>query len=104
MKISFIFAWYDLWIGAFWDKKKRWLYLFLIPCFGIIIKLKEKDELSAYRKLYDDWLSAKDRYSRLSFAERYMNYGTDILKEIQLLDLKLKELERSIGHTGKTHY
>lgn len=40
-RISFIFAWYDLWIGFFWDKKKRWLYLSPIPTLGIILKFKK---------------------------------------------------------------
>jgi len=39
MKIELIFAWYDLWIGAFWDQKKKWLYVFPIPMCGIIIKM-----------------------------------------------------------------
>lgn len=33
-----IFAWYDFWIGVYWDKKNRYLYIFLIPCIGIRIK------------------------------------------------------------------
>lgn len=39
MKIKPIFAWYDLWIGAFWDKAKRKLYILPIPCFGILFEL-----------------------------------------------------------------
>jgi hypothetical protein len=38
VRIKLIFAWYDLWIGAFWDRKKRWLYIFPIPMFGVILK------------------------------------------------------------------
>jgi hypothetical protein len=38
-KIKFIFAWYDFWIGLFWDRKKKWLYIFPVPCIGILIKL-----------------------------------------------------------------
>lgn len=40
MKISFLFAWYDLWVGFFWDRKNKWLYILPIPCFGVILKFK----------------------------------------------------------------
>lgn len=38
MSIRFIFAWYDLWIGAYYDRKGRALYLLPIPCCGIVIQ------------------------------------------------------------------
>ncbi len=48
-KVEIIFAWYDLWIGFFWDQKKRWLYIFPLPTVGFIIKFKNrvipKDEI-----------------------------------------------------------
>lgn len=42
MKIRPIFAWYDFWIGAFWDSKKRKLYIFPLPMFGIVVSLNQK--------------------------------------------------------------
>lgn len=27
-----MFAWYDIWIGAYWDRKARVLYICPIPC------------------------------------------------------------------------
>jgi hypothetical protein len=37
MTVRFIFAWYDLWVGAFVDTAKRRVYVFPIPMCGIII-------------------------------------------------------------------
>ncbi len=44
MKVSFIFAWYDLWIGLFWDQRKRRLYILPIPCVGIVVEFKPSSE------------------------------------------------------------
>ena len=41
MKARFIFAWYDLWIGAYWDRKARALYILPAPCFGIVLTFAE---------------------------------------------------------------
>jgi hypothetical protein len=40
--VNLIFAWYDLWIGAYWDKKQRRLYILPIPCVGVVIQFKPK--------------------------------------------------------------
>jgi len=39
MKVRLVFAWYDFWIGIFFDRTKRRLYVFPVPCFGIRIDL-----------------------------------------------------------------
>lgn len=41
MRIKPIFAWYDLWVGAFWDSRKRRLYILPLPCVGIVIQFQE---------------------------------------------------------------
>jgi len=42
IKIRLIFAWYDLWVGVFIDTRKRRLYVFPLPCFGLVISLATK--------------------------------------------------------------
>lgn len=31
MTVSVRFAWYDLWVGAYWDRKQRTLYVCPLP-------------------------------------------------------------------------
>lgn len=37
MKVRLIFAWYDLWIGVFIDHPKRRIYIFPLPCIGLVV-------------------------------------------------------------------
>lgn len=39
MTLRPFFAWYDLWIGAFWSTSTRTLYLMPIPMVGIRVQL-----------------------------------------------------------------
>jgi len=38
-RFELVFAWYDFWVGFFWDEKKRVLYFFPVPMFGVKIRL-----------------------------------------------------------------
>lgn len=42
MKIKPLFAWYDLWVGFFWDSAKRRLYVLPLPCVGVVIQFARK--------------------------------------------------------------
>lgn len=46
MKFALVFAWYILWVGAYWDRQRRWLYISPIPCFGIVLKFPRKEKPS----------------------------------------------------------
>lgn len=37
MKIRPLFAWYDFWVGAYWDRANRRLYVLPIPMFGFVV-------------------------------------------------------------------
>lgn len=47
MKIRPIFAWYDLWVGAFWDRTKRRLYILPLPCVGVVIQFATEEPTDA---------------------------------------------------------
>lgn len=45
-----IFAWYDLWVGMFWDSRKRKLYILPLPCVGVVIEFPVRHNDQALRR------------------------------------------------------
>ena len=44
MTVRPVFAWYDLWIGAYWDRSRRRLYVLPIPCVGFVFDFGKKNQ------------------------------------------------------------
>ena len=44
MKIQPIFRWFDLWVGVFIDRPKRRVYVFPVPCFGIVVSIGQEEQ------------------------------------------------------------
>jgi hypothetical protein len=42
MKVGFIFDWFDVWVGFYYNKTKHRLYFFPIPMFGMYFELEAK--------------------------------------------------------------
>ncbi len=42
LKVRPIFAWFDLWVGVFIDRPNRRVYIFPIPCFGIVVERRKR--------------------------------------------------------------
>lgn len=42
LKLKPVVAWYDLWLGAYWDRKTRTLYVLPLPCLGVSIQFIAK--------------------------------------------------------------
>lgn len=48
-RVSLLFAWYDLWVGAYWDRKTQTLYLFPVPMLGLKLDLSDDPDLREYK-------------------------------------------------------
>lgn len=44
MSVRFLFTWYDLWVGAFWDRRACRLYVLPLSCLGFVIQFRKRGE------------------------------------------------------------
>lgn len=38
IRLRFLFAWYDLWVGLYYDRSGRKLYVFPLPMLGFVLE------------------------------------------------------------------
>jgi hypothetical protein len=41
MRVRPLFAWYDFWIGVFWDRERGRLYVLPLPMIGLVFDFAE---------------------------------------------------------------
>jgi hypothetical protein len=71
-KVEFLFAWYDLWIGIFWDKKKRALYILPLPMVGVVIKFQTTAERD--KRIYRDWMGLLSDKEKQSYITKLLRH------------------------------
>jgi len=79
MKIKFLFAWYDFWVGLFYDAKKSILYIFPIPTIGVVINILPKDYSIESISTYFDGDKPENAYvayKHFTFDEEPFQLGT----------------------------
>lgn len=40
MTAGWVVAWYDLWVGLYWNSSKRRLYVLPVPCLGFWVEFR----------------------------------------------------------------
>ena len=53
MKVSLRFLWYDMWVGAYWDRASRTLYLCPLPMVVIKIEMGPECHCRSYHERTD---------------------------------------------------
>lgn len=38
-RFGLVLAWYDFWVGVFWSRESRKLYVLPLPCIGFWVRL-----------------------------------------------------------------
>ena len=72
IKVSFFFAWYDAWLGFYYDKSRRVLYFCPLPCFVFKFQAVEQSVQADGFFILDDGTPEfmKDKLAMVSRSRR----------------------------------
>jgi len=51
MKVQLVLAWYDIWVGFYWDRKNKVLYVMPIPCIGFKVAFRCRTKINGWKGL-----------------------------------------------------
>lgn len=74
MKLKLYFKWYDFWIGLYYDKMKKRLYIGFLPMLGLMIQFNADKPVDSWENrcmamgiIQDELMRQNDEYrSRLT--------------------------------------
>jgi len=62
-KVRLYFKWFDFWVGAFYDTKRRWLYIQPLPMVGVIFDFYD---YPAYERFLEE--RRKEEYFEANYS------------------------------------
>ena len=77
MRLRLFFAWYDLWIGGYWNAENRILYLCLLPCVVIAVECG-----IPHKKDYEEALFVE--LNRWNVRREYLQLGSGSLRNLAM--------------------
>ena len=61
MTIRPIIAWYDMWVGMYWDRRLRRLYVLPLPCIGFVVQVWQLDRSEISRVMAERDAAIRER-------------------------------------------
>jgi hypothetical protein len=78
-KLRVFFAWYDLWVGFYYDQKRRTLYFCPLPCVVFMLEMRSKADSSSALPRQKRKTMNKENVLKWIDAMRSREYGQSVI-------------------------